>query len=253
MKSPFTSKTLSFLRALKRNNDREWFRARKDEYERHVRGPMIELLARLAGDLRTFAPELACDAKASLYRIYRDTRFSEDKSPLKTHVSAHFPLRGVPRGTSAGLYFEIAPQWVWMGGGIYMPSPADLRAIRAHVAETHPKLHRLVHAASFTRMMGALSGEQLTRVPRGYDRDHPAAAYLRHKQFLAGREREAAFATSPRFYSELVAAFRATAPLVKFLNTALATRSVAPPVLADANPPAARRTVSGAKRPDYMW
>jgi uncharacterized protein (TIGR02453 family) len=120
MHSPFTPKTLSFLRALKRNNDRDWFRERKPEYERHVRGPMIDLLARLAGDLRTFAPELVCDPKVSLYRIYRDTRFSEDKSPLKTHVAAHFPMRGFPRGTGAGLYFEIAPQWVWMGGGIYM-------------------------------------------------------------------------------------------------------------------------------------
>src|SRR5262245_47010463 len=124
MPSPFTAKTLSFLRALKRNNDREWFRARKDDYERHVRGPMIDLLGQLAGDLRTFAPELVCDPKVSLFRIYRDTRFSEDKSPLKTHVAAHFPLRGAERGSGAGLYFEIAPQWVWMGGGIYMPNPA---------------------------------------------------------------------------------------------------------------------------------
>jgi uncharacterized protein (TIGR02453 family) len=253
MPSPFTAKTLSFLRALKRNNDREWFRARKGEYEQHVRGPMIELLARLAQDLRTFAPELACDPKASLYRIYRDTRFSEDKSPLKTHVSAHFPLRGVPRGTSAGLYFEIAPQWVWMGGGIYMPSSADLRAIRAHIAGTHPQLHRLVRRASFVRMMGHLTGEQLTRVPRGYDKDHPAADYLRYKQFLAGRERDAAFATSPRFYNELVAAFRATAPLVQFLNTALAIHTPAAAVLVDAGDSNARRTGTAAKRPAYMW
>ena len=269
MPSPFTAKTLSFLRALKRNNDREWFRARKDEYERHVRGPMIDLIERLAKDLRAFAPELACDPKASLYRIYRDTRFSEDKSPLKTHVSAHFPLRGVPRGTSAGLYFEIAPQWVWMGGGIYMPSSADLRAIRAHIAETHPKLHRIIHAAAFTRMMGAMTGDQLTRVPRGYLPEHPAADYLRHKQFLAGREREAAFATSPRFYSELVATFRATAPLVQFLNTALTTRSTALPLMTPGirdqgsgigdqgsgarNRAAARGTGTVAKRPDYMW
>jgi uncharacterized protein (TIGR02453 family) len=210
---------------------------------------MIDLLDRLAGDLRTFAPELACDPKASLYRIYRDTRFGEDKSPLKTHVAAHFPLRGVARGTGAGLYFEIAPEWVWMGGGIYMPSSADLRTIRARIAATHPSLHRLVHARPFMRMMGAMTGEQLTRVPRGYAREHPAADYLRHKQFLAGREREAAFAISPRFYHELVATFRATAPLVQFLNDALLTQPAAAPIVTDAK----AKTRGREPRPEPMW
>jgi uncharacterized protein (TIGR02453 family) len=249
--SPFTAKTLSFLRALKRNNDREWFRARKEQYEQHVRGPMVALLERLAGDLRTFAPELACDPKASLYRIYRDTRFSEDKSPLKTHVAAHFPLRGVPRGTGAGLYFEIAPEWVWMGGGLYMPTSSDLRRIRAHIADTHPALHRLVNARPFTRMMGAMTGEQLTRVPRGFRGDHPAADYLRYKRFLAGREREAAFATSPRFYNELVATFRATAPLVQFLNAALLTEAATAPIFVDAANVRGRRR--GTAPPEPMW
>ena len=243
MPSPFTAKTLSFLRALKRHNDREWFRARKTEYETHVRAPMLALLEQLAPDLRSFAPELVCDPKVSLYRIYRDTRFSEDKSPLKTHVAAHFPMRGFPRGTGAGLYFEIAPQWVWMGGGIYMPDSAGLRAIRAHIADTHPRLHRVVTRPAFSRLMGTITGEQLTRVPNGYPKDHPAAAYLRHKQFLAGREREAAFATSPRFYRELVETFRATAPLVQFLNTALMTGAEAPPVL----------TSEARRRPEPMW
>jgi uncharacterized protein (TIGR02453 family) len=252
MHSPFTPKTLSFLRSLKRNNDREWFRERKQEYERHVRGPMIALIDRLAGDLREFAPELACDPKVSLYRIYRDTRFSEDKSPLKTHVAAHFPVRGFPRGTGAGLYFEIAPQWVWMGGGIYMPSSDDLRAIRAHIDATHPRLHRLVSGAAFRRLMGGMTGEQLSRVPRGYARDHPAADYLRYKQFLAGRERDAAFATSPRFYAELLATFRVTAPLVRFLNTALVTRSAVPPVLTS-TPPARTAVPRKQARPAPMW
>jgi uncharacterized protein (TIGR02453 family) len=246
MPSPFTTKTLTFLRALKRNNDREWFRARKGDYETHVRAPMLALLEQLGPDLRSFAPELACDPKASLYRIYRDTRFSEDKSPLKTHVAAHFPMRGLPRGTGAGLYLEVAPQWVWMGGGIYMPSSGDLRAIRAHIAETHPRLHRIVSRPAFSRLMGPLTGEQLTRVPVGYVKDHPAADYLRFKRFIAGRERESAFATSPRFYRELVETFRATAPLVQFLNEALLTRAVQPAVLTNG-------VRSHPARPEPMW
>jgi len=218
MVSPFTRKTLAFLRSLKRHNDREWFRSRKDQYETHVRGPMVELLARLADDFRTFAPELVSDPRVSLYRIYRDTRFSGDKQPLKTHIAAHFPARGFARHEGAGLYLEIAPAWVWIGGGIYRPSSPDLRAIRAHVASHHRTLHRIVTAPAFHRAVGQLEGEQLSRVPRGYLKDHPAADYLRFKQFLAGCEYDAEFAHSPRFYREVLAVFRAVAPLVRFLN-----------------------------------
>jgi uncharacterized protein (TIGR02453 family) len=224
MSSPFSRKTLSFLRALKRNNDREWFRAHKPEYERHVRGPMIELLERLAVDFRQFAPELISEPRTSLYRIYRDTRFSGDKRPLKTHVAAHFPTRGLAKGQGAGLYLEIAPAWVWIGGGLYMPPAPDLRAIREHIAGTHPRLHKLVTARAFTETVGELGGDRLTRLPRGYVAGHPAAHYLQFKQYLAGRELPAAIAFDASFYDELLRTFRAVTPLVRFLNAPLARR-----------------------------
>jgi uncharacterized protein (TIGR02453 family) len=223
--SPFTKKTLAFLRALKRNNDREWFRARKADYEEHVRAPMVVLLDQLARDLPAFAPDLVSDPRVCLFRIYRDTRFSSDKRPLKTNVAAHFPSRKFPKGEGAGLYLEVAPQWVWMGGGIYMPSSTELDAIRATIADDHRKFHRVVAAPAFRRAVGELGGEQLTRVPRGYRKDHPAADYLQHKQFIGGREYPAEFATSPRFYAELLTVFRGITPLVSFLNTALISRT----------------------------
>jgi uncharacterized protein (TIGR02453 family) len=222
--SPFTRKTLAFLRALKRNNDRDWFRARKADYEQHVRGPMIALLEQLARDLPAFAPELVSDPRVCLFRIYRDTRFSSDKRPLKTNVAAHFPSRKFPKGEGAGLYVEVAPQWVWMGGGIYMPSSNELNAIRAAIADEHRRFRRVVTAPAFRRAVGQLSGEKLTRVPRGYVKDHPAAEYLRHRQFIGGREYPADFAVSPRFYAELLTVFRGIAPLVGFLNNAIVTR-----------------------------
>jgi len=223
--SLFTRKTLAFLRALKRNNDREWFRARKDEYEQHVRGPMLTLLQQLARDLPAFAPELVSDPRVCLFRIYRDTRFSSDKRPLKTNVAAHFPSRKFPKGEGAGLYLEVAPQWVWIGGGIYMPSSSELNAIRAAIAADHRRFRRVVTAPAFRRAVGELSGEQLTRVPRGYVKDHPAADYLRHRQFIGGREYPADFAVSPRFYSELLTVFRGIAPLVGFLNDAIVSQA----------------------------
>jgi uncharacterized protein (TIGR02453 family) len=221
MAQVFSRKTLAFLRALKRNNNREWFTLRKPQYEEHVRGPMIRLLDRLAADFPQFAPELISDPRVSLYRIYRDTRFSGDKSPLKTQVAAHFPARGFARGEGAGLYVEIAPSWVWIGGGLYMPASADLQLIRAHIADNHRALHRAVSNAAFTRAVGNLDGERLSSMPRGYLKDHPAAYYLRFKQFLAGREFEADFATARRFYPELLRIFRAVVPLVRFLNAPL--------------------------------
>jgi uncharacterized protein (TIGR02453 family) len=246
MTSPFTPKTLSFLRSLERNNDREWFRARKAEYERHVRGPMIQLIEALAADFPKIAPGFVADPKISLYRIYRDTRFSADKTPLKTHVAAHFPQRGMRRGDGAGLYVEVAVDGVWAGGGIYMPSSADLAAIRAHIAATHPRLHKLATHAAFTGVVGELAGERLTRVPRGYARDHPAARYLQFRQFLGGAGWEPAFATSRRLYPELCKVFSAVAPLAAFLNTALRRHAAPPSLLTSAVP---GRVVPGSAIP----
>jgi uncharacterized protein (TIGR02453 family) len=219
--APFTSRTLAFLRALERNNRREWFHARKDRFEADVRGPMVALVDRLAVELAAFAPDLVASPRASLYRPYRDTRFSADKAPLKTHIGAIFPHRLLPKHEGAGFYVEIAPRHVWFGGGMYMPSGAVLFQVREHIAAEHHRLSRIVGSPGFVRIFGELEGEQLQRVPRGFRADHPAAAFLKYKQFLAGCERPAEFATSPAFYRTLLAAFKTLAPLVAFLNEPL--------------------------------
>lgn len=221
MSSPFTARSLAFLRALKRHNDRDWFRERKAEYELHVRGPLVEMLGRLGDDFRSFAPEVVVDPRVNLYRIYRDTRFSADKSPLKTHIAAHFPTRGFAKGEGAGLYFEISPSRVWMGGGIYRPSSPQLLVLREHIAADQKKFERIISAPAIRKAVGQIQGERLTRVPRGFPKDHPAAEHLKRKQFLAGREHPAEFALDPRFYNELLSVFRAIAPFIAFLNEAL--------------------------------
>jgi uncharacterized protein (TIGR02453 family) len=221
MPPSFTPKTLSFLRSLKRNNNREWFHARKDEYERHLRAPMIAVIERLAVDFGRFAPELDGSPKRCIYRIYRDTRFSDDKTPLKTHIAASFRWRGLPKHRSAGLYFEVTPGWVWMGGGLYAPETADIARIRQHISETHPELHRLTRAPAFRRAFRALEGERLSRMPRGFAKDDPAGEYLKHRNFLAGREFPPTLATSAAFYPTLLETFKAVMPIVRFLNEPL--------------------------------
>ena len=123
-----------------------------------------------------------------------------------------------------------------------MPSTSDLQAIRSRIANTHPRLHRLVAAPSFRNAVGALSGERLSRVPNGYLKDHPAANYLQFKQFIGGCEYEAAFATGKRFYPELLRVFKAVTPLVRFLNSALL--EAATPVQTAAARSAANRAAS---------
>ncbi|MEO6235608.1 MAG: DUF2461 domain-containing protein [Vicinamibacterales bacterium] len=219
--NPISRKTVSFLRSLKRNNDREWFRARRQHYDTQVRGPMVAVIEQLGLDFRRIAPELAASPAQSLYRVYRDTRFSENKKPLKTHASAVFPWKGLARHESAGLYFEIAGDWVWMGGGMWRPEPPALFRVREHIAGTWPEIQAAVRAGAFRRYVGELSGDATIRVPRGFPADHPAALYLRHRQFVAGREYPASFAHSVEFYPTLLATFRALMPLVRFLNEPL--------------------------------
>lgn len=216
----FTSKTLSFLRSLKRNNKREWFHARRDQYETHCRQPMIELIERLAVDMRSFAPDHIADPKVSLFRQFRDTRFSDDKTPMKTHIAATFPNRTLGRMNGAGIYFEIAPGWVWIGGGLWRPDTSQLHLVREHVAAHHTRLTKIVTTPKFKKI-GGLQGDRMSRVPRGFPKDHPAADYLHHRQFIAFREDEAAFATSTNFYRELRSTIETIAPLVQFLNEPL--------------------------------
>lgn len=216
----FTKKSLSFLRSLKRNNEREWFHARREQYETHCRQPMIDIVERLGEDLRGIAPEMLFDPKVNLLRPFRDTRFSEDKTPLKTHVGATIPNRALGRMNGAGLYFEVAPGWVWMGGGLWRPDTSQLHLVREHVAANHKRLTKIVTSPGMKKL-GGLQGDRLTRVPRGFAKDHPAADYLQHRQFMAFREEDAAFATSKNFYKELRSTIETILPLLQFLNEPL--------------------------------
>jgi len=217
----FSADTLKFLRALKRNNRREWFNARRDQYEAAVRQPMAAIIERLAIDFADFAPELVANPKSSMFRIYRDTRFSENKAPYKTHAAAVFPTRGMPKLGGAGLYFHISPDELWIGGGMHSPQTPQLHATREHIAANLKRFRAIVESPGFKKHVGTLEGERLRRVPRGFPKDHPAAEYLTFRQFIAGAGFPPALATSPKFYTTLLTVFRQVVPLVRFLNEPL--------------------------------
>jgi uncharacterized protein (TIGR02453 family) len=209
---------LQFLQRLKRNNRREWFLKHKDEYEECVRGPMESIVEAIAPELEQLAPDLQASRKTSLYRIYRDTRFSNDKTPYKTHVAAVFPPSGLAKHQGAGFYFHIAPKEFLIGGGLYSPEPQDLLAVRDQIAERYRQFESIVTAPGFRKIFGEISGAQLMRVPRNYPKDHRAARYLKFKQLLAFRTFPAETATTARFGTILLETFRTLYPFVRFLN-----------------------------------
>ena len=215
----FTDRTLRFLRALRRNNNRDWFGAHKDEYEIHVRAPMLAIIEQLAVDFPRVAPDVVASPR-SLYRIYRDTRFSPDKTPYKTHVAAAFSHRLLSKNESAGLYFHLAHDQLWIGGGLYAPQTPQRQRIREHIVGNLSSFRSLVESPAFRRL-GGMRGAMLQRVPRGFPQDHEAAEYLKLKQYLAGEELDPKLSTSPRFYGALLRRFTVLAPFIQFLNTPL--------------------------------
>jgi len=217
----FPTETLKFLRQLKRCNNREWFLAHKDIYELKVKAPMTELVTALGEAIQQIAPEFVVNPKRAIYRIYRDIRFSADKSPYKTHIAAIFVPRKIPKKSGACLYFHIEPAEVLIAGGLYMPDTATLRAVRQHIAANWEDLQAITHHRSFKKMFGSLQGDRLVRPPHGYPPDHPAIDILRQKQFYISCTESPALAEGPEILPHLLKLFTAMIPLVRFLNAPL--------------------------------
>jgi uncharacterized protein (TIGR02453 family) len=220
----FPPEGMTFLRSLKKHNTREWFQPRKEIYEEKVKGPMLELVTALMQRLADFAPDYVADPNKAIYRVYRDTRFSKDKTPYKTHIAAVFKHRDLEKHSGAGFYFSVAPDEIEVGGGVYMPMPEHLLAIRNYLAENHEEFRRIAAARDVRRLFGEVTGDSLSRVPKGFAADHPAADLLRMKQFLLFRTLEASLATTPKLFREVVSRFEAMSPFLEFLNRPLYRR-----------------------------
>ena len=218
----FPKKGITFLKQLKKNNRRDWFEKHKTDYVSFVKLPMQSLIAALQPHFQSFAPEYEVNPKRSLFRIYRDVRFSKDKRPYKTHVAAHFVLRGKPKGTEgSGYYLHIEPGEVFVGAGIYMPDEDQLKKIRKGIAEHSAEFLSVVHHPEMKRVLGVLEGEKLQRAPKGYEPDHPMAEWLKYKQFFVGTSWPEKRCLKAGFVADVGRAFEAASPLVNFLNNAL--------------------------------
>lgn len=218
----FTAKGIEFLTKLKKNNRRDWFEKHKEEYETFVKLPMQSLIAALQPHFLSFAPEFEINPKKSIFRIYRDVRFSKDKSPYKTHVAAHFVLHGKPKGVEgSGYYLHVEPGEVFLGGGIYMPDSDQLKKIRKAIVQRSDEFLGIVNAVRFKKAFRKIEGEKLRRIPQGYESDHPMGEWLRLKQFFVGLSLPEGKCRTAKFVDVVAQGFESATPLVKFLNESL--------------------------------
>ena len=223
----FPPEMTQFFRSLKRNNRRDWFQPRKHLFEQHVKGPMLELVAALNADLVKFAPEYVTDAKRAIFRIYRDTRFSADKTPYKTHIAASFSRRGPVHLTGGGFYFSVSNDQIEVAGGIYHPLPETMLQVRTYIAQNHQELRRILAEKKARKLMGDLQGDELTRAPKGFDPGHPAIDLIKKKDWILDVSLDPALATTPKLYGAILDRFRAMAPFIQFLNRALPAKKSA--------------------------
>ena len=220
----FSPDALSFLRALKRNNRREWFQPRKAKYEALIKAPMLEMVASLNEELARFAPAYVTPPEKAVYRIYRDTRFSPDKTPYKTHIAAIFPRHTAVKREGAVFYLHFTEKELLAFAGVYSPDRDELLAYRTLLQENHEEFEAILSHAPLRKLVGRLQGEHLTRVPKGFSVDHPAEALLRHKQWYLESTLDIGVLTSSRVVPELSRRFEVMAPMVEFLNRPFAQK-----------------------------
>ncbi len=217
----FSQQALQWLADLKDNNNREWFQANKPAYEQELKIPLQALVESLNHHIAGKLPEYFLDEPAKApFRIYRDTRFSKNKTPYKTHISAMFRRRGMA-DKGSGFYFQISAEGLGIAGGSYMPPPDSLLAIRTQIADRYDEFLRITQGKNLVKKMGNLLGEQLRRVPKGFLPGHPAEEMLRRKQFYYWTELDPSVAATPQLEKELFHRMELLYPVMCFLDEAV--------------------------------
>jgi uncharacterized protein (TIGR02453 family) len=228
---PFTGfrpEAIQFLVDLKDNNDRAWFQPRKADYERLLKEPLEALIAALGERFAAAGIPLRADPSKSPFRIYRDVRFSKDKSPYKTNLGASFPFVGDggndggprshdPNVHSGGGYFHLSPGEIYVGGGIWHPEKVWLDAFRRRVVDEPGRIRKLADEPGFKATFGSLGGDSLVRVPTGFPPDHPDVELLKLKDVTFGRRLSDNEAMSPALPDVITETFTAALPVMRYL------------------------------------
>lgn len=206
----------TFLNRLKNNNDRDWFDAHKSEFKK-IDGVLKEFYTSVLEDLNTSDTV----DKMKIYRIYRDVRFSKDKTPYKTHRSVSFSR--VSASLRGGYYLKISPGESRMVGGFFQPNPADLKRIRKEFETDDQEIREIINDSRFLKMFNSLEGEEVKTAPRGFDIGHPAIDLIRKKSFLAVRRFTDEQVLSANFRQELKESYLALRPFFDYMSDVLTT------------------------------
>ena len=227
----FRPAALSFLRALKKNNRREWFEEHREEFVREISEPTKALIEELDVRFASLAPEFVGDPKTSMFRIYRDVRFSKDKSPYKVHAALWIFHRAPGRGVGkeidggAGFYVHLEPQASLVAAGLWMPPRHSLAKVREHFSEDLAGWKRAVTAPAVVKRFGGLVTDEpgilLKRLPRGFDEGHPAEKWLRFNSFTMHRTYSDADMLSPKLAEKAMKDFALLVPMCRWLNRAM--------------------------------
>jgi len=214
--------TFQFLKELKSNNNRDWFLANKPWYQ-ECKKEFEVFIDALIGKISEFDPSIGHHTgKDCIFRIYRDVRFSKDKSPYKTHMGAHITSAAKKSDihSKAGYYIHIGPGESMLAGGAYQPQGPWIKAIRQEIVYNADELRKIINGAKFKEYFGAIEGEKLKKAPKGFEPDHPEIELLKYKSFLATSKVRDSEVTSKEFLNYSANVFKALFPFDQFLNRA---------------------------------
>ena len=221
MATYFSNEALKFLRGLKRNNDRVWFEARRGVFEKELKEPMLKLIGEINEAMVEFAPMHVRPPQKIMMRIYRDIRFSKNKQPYKTHVSAWWVRDGLEKTSGGGFYFHVSPEEVFVAAGVYMPEREQLLAIRRYLAEHYAEFQKLMKGKKLRSLMKENEGHPLSRAPKGFPEDHPAIDLLKNRQWGVSASLPGERALKASLVKDVVERFKVAAPVIAMLNEPL--------------------------------
>ena len=214
------SSTMKFLNELRRNNNRDWFNRNKERYLAAYEN-MISFADAFLNEMRKHDRIETSSGKESLFRIYRDTRFSKDKAPYKAYWAGHF--KRATKKLRGGYYFQIGPRETLAAGGFFNPNPADLLRIRKDIDHNFSDWKKLLSNKTLVKTFGKIQGDEVTTAPKGFSKDNPAIELLRHKQFYFERNFTDAEVTSKNFFREMNTTFKNLRAYFDYMSDVLTT------------------------------
>jgi len=212
--------SLSFIKDLNKNNNKEWFHANRPRYD-EARAEFLAFIESIVSEIGIFDTDMGpIDAKKTLFRINRDIRFSKDKSPYKTNFGA-FIIKGGKKSGNAGYYFHLDPEGTFAGGGVYHPEAHILKKVRLEIYGNPEEFREIITDKVFIEYFGEMYDDRLKTAPKGYPNDFEHLDLLKYKSYIVSRQFDTKLVTGDGLVEETVRAFRLMRPMIRFINYAL--------------------------------